>query len=363
MGVRNGLALLGAAYAALVCPAAAEPVGDWPLNEGGGQVAADRSGHGHTGILGESGQPDAHDPLWIPGRFGSALRFDAANDHFVSIRPAAALFPLRLTVETWVRRLGTPGSWRYVFSSGARACHSAPYGLYSGFGGGLAFYISGTERVVISPEATASAVWDGAWHYAVGTFDGDAVRLYVDGVEVAGGTPTNQSFSYVSTANGVFIGTYRGTCARPFTGDIDEVVIRDDALSTERVADVARSRLSSPMPPQAPPVSGPPAADRGAFPDTPTSTDDQLRCLTIRVRPRRITVGRRARIVVAVHRRGKPAPGARIRIRGAGVRRTVRAGASGKRRLTVRATRHGRVSLTVGGRSSGCGSRFVTVTP
>src|SRR3954447_21649424 len=56
----------------------------WPLAEGSGQVVRDWSGHGHNGFLGETPQPDSHDPTWIRGGiFGvdSALRFDGIDDY------------------------------------------------------------------------------------------------------------------------------------------------------------------------------------------------------------------------------------------------------------------------------------------
>ena len=352
MGVRKGLLLLVAFQAVMTAPAVAEPLGKWALDEGSGQVVADATSGGHDGVLGELERPDDNDPSWVPGRFGSALRFDADSDLFVSIRNPSALLPAQVTVEAWVRRLGSPGRWRYVLSSGATECLAAPYGLYSGFDGGLAFYISDGEGYALSPEARTGEVWDGGWHYAVGTYDGQRLRLYLDGREVGAGIPTTLTIGYGPAATGVFIGTYHGSCSRPFTGDIDEVAVHAGALTPERIAATSGRAQSTPIPPQWPPVSGPPAIrnDRGAG-----------GCLTVEARPRRLTARRRTWVRIIVQRGGEPAAGRRVALRGAGVSRTIGTGRKGRARLVVRASRRGRLRLKAIGIPPNCPGKTLRV--
>ena len=343
---------------AFTTPAVAAPVAHWALDEQTGQMAADSTGNGHHGWLGERPQPDGHDPAWVSGRFGSALRFDAHQDLYVSIASGPALVRPRITVEAWVRRLGTPGRWRYVFASGATECHAAPYGMYSGFTAGLAFYVSDRAGYVVSPEAAPSTVWDGAWHHTAGTYDGQSVRLYVDGTQIGNGTPTMLTIGSGAATAPALIGTYRGSCSLHFTGDVDEVVVHGQSLSPEQIA-LAASRAGE-APPQDPPVSGPPAGGEprgpgGSNPPPPS-------CPTVRGRPRTITAGTRTSVTVMVRRRGRPAAGRRVTIRGLGVTRTVRTGRRGRARLVVRASRHGRLRLKALGYSKRCPSGVVTVT-
>lgn len=344
--------VLGAlALAALqAAPAYAAPLGQWPLNEGSGQVAADVSGRGIEGRLGALPGPDAQDPAWVAGRLGSGLRFDDQLDQYVAIRDPSAFQPARVSVEAWVRRLGTPGQWRYVVSSGATGCRSAPYGLYSGFGGGLGFYVSDSDGYVLAPEAAPAAVWDGAWHHAAGTYDGRHVRLFVDGAEVGAGTGAELDIAYGPAATGVYIGSYRGSCVRPFTGDIDEVTIHDSALSSAALQWSAGRIEAKPLPPQAPPVSGPPA---------PGGTTK--RCLSIAVTPKRVVSGRRSSLLVKLKRRGRPAAGMRVSVRGPQVKRTVRTGRKGMARLTVRPRRRGSLRVAPKGQPANCTARVVKI--
>jgi hypothetical protein len=109
----------------MAAPAAAAPLGQWPLDEGSGQSVADASPSRADGRLGAFTVPDSRDPAWIPGRLGSALRFDAARDQYVAIKDPSVFQPAQVSVEAWVRRLGSPGSFSYVVSSGSTACRSA----------------------------------------------------------------------------------------------------------------------------------------------------------------------------------------------------------------------------------------------
>lgn len=322
---------------------ARELLGEWPLNEGSGQQTADASGRGHDGRLGESAALDSHDPDWVPGRFGRGLRFLGEANQYVALAQPASLAPARITVEAWIRRLGTPGRWRYIVSSGGQDCNFASFGLYTGPGEGLAFYISGGGRYDVSPSAPSAAAWDGAWHYAVGTYDGDRVRLYLDGVEVGAGTPTQLAISYALARREVYLGTYRGSCELPFTGDLDQVEIHDDARTAGEVAAETAAYAQRPSPPQAAPVAGPPAGSPG------------LRsCLSLRVSPRRLVLHRRTRVKVAVRRFGRAMVGKRVVLRGRGVRASDRTGRRGRARLRVRPKRTGYVKVSVAGQPRRC---------
>lgn len=320
-----------------------ELLGEWPLNEGSGQTTADVSGKGHHGQLGGAMGTDTHDPDWVPGRFGHGLRFMGEDNQYVTLEQPATLAPARITVEAWIRRSGTPGRWRYVVSSGGQGCNFASFGLYTGGNDGLAFYVSDGGLYVASPAASAGAAWDGAWHYAVGTYDGDYVRLYLDGVELGAGSPTQLAISYGLAQRDVYLGTYRGTCELPFTGDVDQVEIHNEALTAAEVAAEATAAVQRPAPPQAAPVEGAPAGSPG------------LRsCLSVQVTPRRLVVHRRARVRVAVRQRDQAMVGKRVVLRGRGVRVAARTGRKGRARLRVRPKHLGRLKVTVAGQPRRC---------
>ena len=344
-----------------VAGAAGRSLASWPLDEGAGQVAADASGHGHTGTLGLGPSADQNDPTWVPGRAGTALRFDGARDERVTIAEASSLTPERLTVAAWVRRLGDPGTYRYILSYGATSCARGSYGLYSGVGGGIAFYVSSTDGYVTSPAAEPSRVWDGAWHQAAGTFDGAVVRLYLDGEEVGAGRPADLSIDY-SLGASAYVGTFRGSCDLPFTGDVDEVSIDDTALG--RTAIAALGAGLGPLPPQLPPVSGPPAGGdatsgaNGASPETvpsrPSSTS-RAACASVKVSRRSVRVGRRTPVVVTVRDDERGARRRTVIVRGAGIWVSARTSPRTDRvLLRLRPRRRGTLRVLLGGDAPRC---------
>lgn len=174
------------------------------------------------------------------GMVDEAFTINAPGPGYVQIPNSSPLLePSNVTVDAWVRADGTPGRFRYILAKGAKGCLAASYGLYTGFDSGLQFYVfDGTTTFVVSPAATAAEVWDGSWHHVAGTYDGANVRLYLDGIEVGGGTPTSIAIGYgLSTDNDLVIGNYldNGACLSPtpfsFIGEIDEVELFNVALS------------------------------------------------------------------------------------------------------------------------------------
>jgi hypothetical protein len=345
----KGLTTAIIAIVVLVAPgtAAAKVLGDWRLDEGAGQVARDSSGGGHHGQLGEQPQVDWHDPLWVPGRFGRGLRFEGLRNQYVVVPPLGTP-PERLTVGAWIRRLGTPGRWRYLVSSGGTGCDFASFGLYSSFNGGLAFYVGDENGYAASPLAAPQAAWDGNWHFAAGTYDGRQVRLYLDGLEVGAGTPAVLGIHY-GTDRTLRIGTYKGTCDLPFTGDIDEVTIHDRALAAAEIRAAALASRGREAPPQLPPVGGPPSVRRPAP------------CLRVRVTPRRLRSRRLTRLRVSVRLAGRGVARRRVVVRGPGLRRTLRTGPRGRAQLLVRPRRRGALRVTVPGQPRRCGVRRVRI--
>jgi Concanavalin A-like lectin/glucanases superfamily len=210
--------------------------GYWPLNEGRGQVARDWSGNGNHGQLGSTPGVDANDPSWIKGAFwwSSALHFDGGE--FVNIPDSEDLETQQLTVSTWFRNAGSPGAHRYLVAKGSDQCIKSSYGLYTGPGGGLAFYVADAEELgfTSSPEAPPT-VWDGKWHNAAGTYDGQTVRLFIDGQEIGTGTPNDKPVYYGLPAGNSTLGAYGGTCDLTLFGDLDEVSIWKKALPVAEI--------------------------------------------------------------------------------------------------------------------------------
>ena len=205
--------------------------GWWRFDEGAGTVTHDSSGRGNAGAL-------SGGATWTPGYFGSALSFDGSAGS-VDVPDSPSLEPSSaITVTAWVKAEGPEGDFDYIVAKGATQCMAASYGLYTGADGGLIFYVSRNLgfNYVLSPDA-GPGVWDGNWHFVVGTYDGASVRLYVDGKQVGTGSPFTGSIGYgLPNGNDLFFGHYDGCAAHDFDGAIDEPTVWNRALTGPEVS-------------------------------------------------------------------------------------------------------------------------------
>jgi hypothetical protein len=233
MSPRAALCAVVVALVAGSCGTASAATGlaaHWRLDEGSGTTAADASGNGNHGSLPFGGS-------WVPGHFGSALGFDDTTGSLL-VPSSASLEPAAVTAMAWVKAPGSPGKYRYVLAKGATGCIASAFAMYTGPSGGLRFYVSsdGAQNYTLSPDAGAE-VWDGTWHHAAGTFDGTSVRLFLDGIEVASGTPRTAPIDYGSLdTRDLYVGHYQGCNFPPnFRGSIDEPKIFGRALTASEI--------------------------------------------------------------------------------------------------------------------------------
>jgi concanavalin A-like lectin/glucanase superfamily protein len=350
MGKEAALVIVLATIGWCAAPASATPnvAAQWSFGEGSGQIAADSGPNGLSGQLGSSAGPDAADPAWTAGHDGgAALAFSGGQ--YVAVPDSAALEPAHVTVDTWVRRSGSPGTWRYVLSKGSVGCDRSAYGLYSGWAGGMSFYVSGTDHYTLSPEAPASLVWDGAWHHVVGAYDGARVRLWIDGAQVGDGTATTLPIAYGIGSKGVYLGTYRGSCELGFRGDIDDVQILGEGTQP------------GPGGPVIQPTPGTPthlAVPRGA-PSQHSSGAAPRACLRVSLDRHTVPLHKRTRVVATVRRGKRTVTGVHVVVRGAGVTATGKTNRKGRAGISVRARKRGRLTVRVRSASASCAAQTV----
>ncbi|MFJ4106795.1 LamG-like jellyroll fold domain-containing protein, partial [Oerskovia enterophila] len=207
--------------------------GAWDLEEGTGLAAADTSGWGNVGAL-------SGGTTWVTAGGRSAVRFDGATGK-VSIPDADALdVSSALTVAAWVRpeQVAT----QYVVK---KASPSATDGFELGLSSaGKAFLRlnQATAGDTYRVNATSTYPSNGTtWVHLVGTYDGQRMRLYVDGVEQ--GSAAGPGTVGVNTLPLLLGGQPGGTL--PLKGAVDGVRLYDRALSA---AEVVALRTQTPPP-------------------------------------------------------------------------------------------------------------------
>lgn len=323
--------------------------GEWLFEDAPGAPVRDSSGAGNDG----RSAAGTSTPTRIVGVHGAALHFDGDDD--VVMPDSGRLEPPRLTVEAWVRNRGTPGNHRYVVSKGATACETSSYGLYTGSSGGLAFYVAGADGYTVSAQSLPSAVWDGAWHHTAGTYDGDTVRLFVDGAQVGSARAAPAAITYGLPSKSLRLGTYRGGCDLPYTGDIDTVRIWNLALTAGEIATAPAAPQSRPQPDPSTPRPGTPPAGRSAA--------SASGCLTVASTRRRVPIGRRTTLTAMVRRGGRRAARVRVVFRAKGMPTMVRrSDRLGRARFVVRPRRNVTMLLRAYGTRPRCRAPVARIT-
>ncbi|UCG50115.1 MAG: right-handed parallel beta-helix repeat-containing protein, partial [Phycisphaerales bacterium] len=221
--VGSGYTKSGRMHAFLMTPLAAESslVAHWKLDELAGDKAEDSAGTNPGTLQG--------DPQWLPagGRVDGALAFD--GDDYVDCGSGGAFdIAEKITVSAWVRIDTVSKDWQAIVTKGDSAWRLSTANderkfHFSVTGGPPWIYVNGQTEV---------AAYE--WHHVCGTYDGQYMRLYVDGAEDAG-SPVAYSGGIGTSSYAVYIGENAERPERHWEGAIDDVRIYSQALSAFEV--------------------------------------------------------------------------------------------------------------------------------
>ena len=208
-----------------------------PLDEGSGLIANDISGMNNDGTL-------INNPVFEANTGdGSdyAVRFDGVDDAIdvgnLDVNGTG------LTLATWFNAASFPGPSsdpRMISKAAGTASNDhvfmlGPIRVNSVMRLRARVRIGGTTTTVVSSSGNVST---GLWQHAAMTYDGTALRLYLDGVEV-GSTPLSGAVD-MDPSIPVAVGNQPpGAGARAFDGLMDDIRILQRALSTAELANIA----------------------------------------------------------------------------------------------------------------------------
>ncbi|KKL46904.1 hypothetical protein LCGC14_2340900, partial [marine sediment metagenome] len=204
----------------------------WKFDEGFGTIANDQTGLNNGTIYGAS---------YVEGKFDKALNFDSDVDgngmyvnpnepsDFVYIAPSQNhdLVGNQLTISSWIK-LGDTGWGQSIiekwFAYGLRAETSKIIASFSGL-------LPGDFQVPVNLDRNK-------WYNIACTYDGASVNVYLDG-QLVGSTPISGDVSI--TDSDLRIGANQG--GGQVTGDIDEVMILNRALSASQISALYQSNI------------------------------------------------------------------------------------------------------------------------
>jgi hypothetical protein len=142
-------------------------VGYWPFDEGSGKEAKDASGNGHDGELIDGAQ-------WVQGKFEKALDFGAGGAYVVVPDDAALDLADAVTVMSWFNLNEAIAGQRRMMSK-----NNSIFVIFD-FGNPLSLdFLTKPNNDFAESTTTDWAI--GEWYHFAGTYDGDALRIYING--------------------------------------------------------------------------------------------------------------------------------------------------------------------------------------
>lgn len=147
--------------------------GWWKLDEASGTNVLDSTANTNNGALCATMAATQ----WTNGVMGTALSFDGADD-YVQIPDSSTLKPGYTSVSVWIRPSATYTNGSAVFYSKKQP------GANTGY---ILFYDQGSVKYTIYSSGAKSVSYpmtlsSGVWHNVVGTYGGNKLNIYVDGI-------------------------------------------------------------------------------------------------------------------------------------------------------------------------------------
>ncbi len=217
---------------------------------------ADSSGNGLTGAV-------ANGSWSAAGKFGKALSFNGTSSRVTVPDTAALDLTTGMTLEAWVNPAVAPAGWKDVIYKGNDNYYleASSSGGNRPVGGAI---IGGSQSQAFGTAQLAT----GAWVHLAETYDGSALRFYLNGTQVSSVARTG---SILTSTNALNIGS-DSIYGQYFNGLIDEVRIYNVALSAAQI----QTDMATAIGGGAPPTDTTPPTDPSALSATAAGTTVNL---------------------------------------------------------------------------------------
>ncbi|MDB6034635.1 MAG: cell wall/surface repeat protein, partial [Verrucomicrobiales bacterium] len=216
-------------HVSLACSPAPAGVVSWWRGEGD---ASDAVGINNGAVNGNVS--------FAPGKVNSGFNLDGTSG-FISVPNSPSLNPTgQISVEAWFKPVSYVGSGSDAIVEKGYYSHSPPYyqyhlgvtgNQYAYDGGSFEFSVANGGAYTVA--TTQPSFWaPGTWYHLAGTYDGNSIKIYVNGNEVDSQPASGSMEDYGGELR---IGSHPNTGGMT-PGVIDEVTIYNRALTSNEVA-------------------------------------------------------------------------------------------------------------------------------
>lgn len=205
------------------------------LDEISGTLAADASGSGNDGAV----TTGASGPAWTVGRVGRALEFDdlaGAGARWLAVPwdPSLAITN-GLTAMAWIRLRNVDRGEQGIIGRSA----STDWRLHMRRRDRrITFVVDTGSRRTLNADLPGAGVVVGTWYHLAATYDGNRMRIYVNGSEVATRTCSGNVQVSPDASLPLGVGAFPSQVGRwedDFPGALDEVKIWKRALTQAEI--------------------------------------------------------------------------------------------------------------------------------
>jgi hypothetical protein len=205
-------------------------VGWWKMDEAAGSsTAVDASGNGNDATLTGLNPASA----WATGRTGGALKCDGSGAALVNDSARLDGITAGVTISAWVNRLGAATGFTAVLSREIGTTITEYY--YLGLSGDRAEFYSSSGGL------STTTIPIGIWTHMAATDDGNTVRLYVNGSQVAS---KNVSDVFKADSSKLTIcgnqNDASGAITQRWNGLVDDLQLYNRALTATEIAGLAK---------------------------------------------------------------------------------------------------------------------------
>jgi hypothetical protein len=194
-------------------------VGAWAFDEASGDSVLDASGRRNTGTIMGATRTE--------GQYGRGLEFDGEDD-WVTVADSSSLdLTTGMTLSAWVKPAALGANWRTVVIK--ERSDQLAYALYANTDAGKPSGHVFTDRD--NGLAGPTSLAEGEWSHVATTWDGETLRLFVNGAEVANMPLSGPA---ITSTGALRIGG-NAVWGEWFEGRIDEVRVYNRALSAEEL--------------------------------------------------------------------------------------------------------------------------------
>ena len=185
----------------------------------------------------------------VTGSYHYSPSFVISGNNYQDVPSSSSLQLPQFSVAAWFKTSTNFGSDAFIVNKGGAGSDSSGQNLNYGI------WMTSTEKVKAGFETSSgadqyitspSSYNDGQWHYAVVTFGGSSIVLYVDGVQV-GTKSTLGASPETSGTKPVRIGANSRVTPSGnfFTGEVDEVRVWNDDLTVQQVTNAFAGNINT----------------------------------------------------------------------------------------------------------------------